>query len=99
MKEKVVIISVCSYSNAKGEGTRVGYIFADDSKKQKTDKFVGYAELSSYYSPDVFNKFTVDMIGVPVLGTFKFNTNSRNPMIQRQVLASFEFKGNVVNLI
>ena len=99
MKEKIVLLNACSYENANGKGTRVGFIFGDQDKVQKTQKFVGYAEMAGYYEPDVFSRIEPDMIGQPVIGTFKNVQDIKNPLKTRQMLESFEYKGNVVNLL
>ena len=99
MKEKIVLLNVLKYSNDKGEGTRIGFIFADSDKMVDSDKFIGYSEISQFYSPDVFSKIKKELIGKPVTATFKVVSNPGNPLRTRSIIEKLEHNGNVINLL
>jgi hypothetical protein len=99
MKERIVLLNVLKYKNDKGEGTRVGFIFANSDKVQDTDKFIGYSELSQFYDADTFSKFKKEMIGKPVDAYFKVVSSPSNPLKTRSIIEKIEYENNVINLI
>lgn len=99
IKEKIVLLNVLKYSNDRGEGTRIGFIFADESKKVTTDKFIGYSEISQFYNSSVFDKFNSDLIGKPITATFKTEQNPANPLRTRTLISSLEYNGRTINLL
>lgn len=101
-KEKIVLLSLLKYAD-KNTGevkTRLGFIFANPDKMQKSDKFKGYAELSQFYDGDkVFNSIDLSMIGTDVMASFKVISNPTNPLKTRAIIESIEYKGHVINLL
>lgn len=80
--------------------TRLGYIMAEPSMKQNTDKFKGYAELSSFYDgADNFNKIPVEFFGNVVIATLENKPNPRNPLREVKVIKSLKLGSNVVTLV
>lgn len=101
MIQEIIILNVNYYKNEeKGtEGTRVGFIFADEKYNLNNKNFKGYSNLNGFYSPTVFNTITNDMIGKKVKATIATKPSEYNPLELRQVVESIEYKGSIYNLL
>lgn len=101
MEQEIIILNVNYYKNEeKGtEGTRVGFIFADEKYNLANPKFKGYSNLNGFYKPNVFNIITNDMIGKKLKATITTQPSDYNPLELRQVVEKIEYKGTVLNLL
>lgn len=101
MEQEIIILNVNSYKNKeKGtEGTRIGFIFADDKYNVNNPKYKGFSNLNGFYKPEVFNYITNDMIGKKLKATIVTQPSDYNPLESRQVVEKIEYKGTVYNLL
>lgn len=100
-KELIIIIDAIRYIDKKtGEiKTRIGFVFGSEKHLKKTDKFVGFSELSCFYDGDLIERIPKEVIMKPIEATFEIRNNQSNPMKSSAILSSYEFKGNVYKLL
>lgn len=102
MELKITLTSCLVYQDkiTSQDKTRLGYIVADTSFRQNTDKFKGYPDLSIFYDgTEVFNKLPVEWFGVTLLATIENKPNPRNPLRENKVIKSLKLGSNVINLV
>lgn len=63
MELKIILLSALRYDNKNGKGTRLSYIFAENSAISDTDKMKGYQEFAIFVNYDVFDKLPIEKMG------------------------------------
>lgn len=102
MELKITLTSCLVYQDktTNQDKTRVGYIVADTSFRQDSEKFKGFPDLSIFYDgTEVFNKLPVDWFGLPVVATIESKPNPRNPLRETKVIKTLKLGSNVINLV
>ena len=99
IQSEIMILNVMRYENEKGKGSRVSFILADN--KQESKNFDGYPVIDQFYKDDtsVFNKVSRDFILEPVIGTFKIQPGTKNPLKTNSILVKIENDNNAVDLL
>lgn len=102
MELKITLTSCLVYEDkTTGKNkTRLGYMVADVSFRQDSEKFKGFPDLSVFYDgTDIFTKLPVDWFGVSVIATIENKPNPRNPLRENKVIKSLKLGNSVINLV